>query len=106
MINDRGTKKWTALMMPEHIEMLNQMWKELEYKNKPILDEQQIEDNAMKLQLAMQNKLTIEVKYFKDHVFNTVRGKILSIISNYYLMFDDEDRTRIKFNDVIDVFVD
>jgi len=31
-VNDRGTKKWTAMMMPEHEEMLHQMWQEQEYK--------------------------------------------------------------------------
>lgn len=106
MINDRGTKKWTALMMPEHIEMLNRMWKELEHKEQPILDEHQIEENAMKLQLAIHDNLTVEVKYFKDHDFNTVRGKILSIVSNDYLMFEDEDSTKVKFSDVIEVLID
>ncbi|MCM3396501.1 YolD-like family protein [Oceanobacillus profundus] len=106
MINDRGTKKWTALMMPEHIEMLNQVWKELDHKEKPILDEQQMEENAMKLQLAIHDSLTVEVKYFNEHDFHTVRGKLLSVINNDCLMFNDEDRTRVKFSDVIDVFVD
>jgi len=106
MINDRGTKKWTSLMMPEHVEMLNNMWKQLEYKNKPILDEQQIEENVMKLQLAIHNNLTIEVKYFKDHDFHTIKGKLSSIVSNESLVFADEVRTKINFKDVLDVFID
>lgn len=106
MINDRGTKKWTSLMMPEHVEMLNEMWKQLEYKKKPILDEQQIEENAMKLHLAIHNNLTIEVKYFYDHDFHLIKGKLSSIVSNESLVFDDEERTKINFRDVMDVFVD
>ncbi|GIP64468.1 hypothetical protein J32TS6_30230 [Virgibacillus pantothenticus] len=41
MVNDRVTIKWTSIMLPEHVEMLEEVWKEQEYKEKPILDEQQ-----------------------------------------------------------------
>ena len=39
-INERGTKKWTSLMLPEQIEMLEQLDREQDRKEKPILDEQ------------------------------------------------------------------
>lgn len=37
--------------------MLNKMWNQKEWKDKPTLDEQQIEENALKLQLAIHNNL-------------------------------------------------
>jgi len=39
MLRDRGTKKWTSIMLPEHAKMLEHIWKESEHKDKPILDE-------------------------------------------------------------------
>lgn len=32
MINARGTKKWTSLMLPEHIEALKKLREEEEWK--------------------------------------------------------------------------
>ncbi|NWO14879.1 YolD-like family protein [Virgibacillus sp.] len=79
MVNDRGTIKWTSIMMPEHIEMLQEMWKEQDYNEKPILDEQQKEEINTKLLMALANDLTVELKYFDKHDFYKVKGKITSI---------------------------
>lgn len=105
-VNDRGTIKWTAMMMPEQIKMLNEMWAQQERKEKPILDEQQIEDNAMRLQMAIHNDLSVEVKHFKNNDFHKIKGKLSSIVFNETIVFDNEERTKINFSDVIDVVVD
>lgn len=34
-----------------------------------------------------------------------IRGKLSSIVANESLVFDDENRTRINFSEVTDVFV-
>jgi len=106
MINDRGNQKWTSMMIPEHVNMLNQMWKELEYKDKPTLDEQQIEENANKLQFAVYHHRLVEVKYFADHDFHFIKGKLERIVSNESLVFNDEDKSRVNFDDVIAVAVE
>lgn len=103
-VNDRGTIKWTAMMMPEQIKMLNDMWAQQERKEKPILDQQQIEDNAMRLQMAIHNDLAVEVKQFKNNDFHKVKGKLSSIVFNETIVFDNEERTRVNFS--IDVVVD
>jgi len=84
--------------------MINDLWSEDDKKEKPILDEQQIEENAMKLQMAIHNGLTIEVKYFKDHDFHTVKGKLKSIVAGDCIIF--EGGSRIKLSNLIDVTVD
>ncbi|GGF28051.1 hypothetical protein GCM10010954_28930 [Halobacillus andaensis] len=38
--NDRGTIKWTSLMLPEHVEMVQEIFKEQEREEKLQLDEQ------------------------------------------------------------------
>ncbi|GAB3807081.1 YolD-like family protein [Virgibacillus kimchii] len=102
MVNDRGSIKWSAMMMPEHIEMLKKSWKEQERREKPLLDEQQKEEIEGKLQLAIHNDLTIQIKYFKGHDFYYVLDKIASINvkdGSLYL----KQMEKLKLNDIIDV---
>jgi hypothetical protein len=101
MINDRGTKKWTSIMMPEQIDMLQKLFAEQNHKEKPILDAQQLAENATMLQEAIENNLTVEITYFKDHDFHNVNGKVLFIqTQNRYLQLDD---LRINLDDIIEV---
>jgi len=105
MINDRGTKKWTSIMLPEQIKLLNDYWESTEYKQKPILDEQEIEEIGIKLQMAIHNDLTVEVKYFADHDYKLIKGKLRKIDSvDKTLQFDDY--ARIKLIDVLDVNIE
>ena len=106
-VNDRGSIKWTAMMMPEQTQMLNEYWSQQEWKEKPILDEQQISDNAMKLQLAIHNNLTVAVKYFKNHDFHTIQEKIYSIDHNSkHIKMDNFERDKVLFTDIIEVSVE
>ncbi|MGD7045763.1 YolD-like family protein [Jeotgalibacillus proteolyticus] len=49
--NDRGTIKWTSLMLPEHVEMVKEIYKEQNKVDKPLLDEQQIQDHTFLLEM-------------------------------------------------------
>ncbi|MFD2759694.1 YolD-like family protein [Lentibacillus juripiscarius] len=101
-VNDRGTKKWTAMMLPEHEELLRKMWAEQEYKEKPILDEQQKEEIDARLQAAVNNDLTVEVKHYNGRDFLTNKGK-LTRINQEQLWLGDE--SIIKLADVLDVYI-
>ncbi|MFC3040405.1 YolD-like family protein [Virgibacillus xinjiangensis] len=106
-LNDRGTKKWTSLMMPEHIQLLNKMWEEKEYKEKPILDEQKMQDINAQLQLAIHSNLTVNIKYYANHDYETIAGKLLKIDSlNKQIQLNDEDRTVIPLDSIMDIFID
>jgi len=101
-VNDRGTKKWSSIMLPEHVDALKQVFAEQEYKEKPILDDQQKVEIDLKLQIAIQNDLPIEVEYFKDHDFHKIKDKVLTIDSlNRYLRLEKIDK--LHLNDIIDV---
>lgn len=92
-------------MLPEQLQMLNDYWESTEYKQKPILDEQEIEEIGIKLQMAIHNDLTVEVKYFADHDYRTIKGKLRKIDSvDKTLQFDDY--ARIKLIDVLDVNIE
>lgn len=100
-VNDRGTQKWTAIMLPEHIAALKKLFAETEHKERPILDDQQLMENQRLLQEAIEYDLEITVKYFKDHDFHFVAGKVMYIqTQNRYLQLDD---VRIKLDDIIEV---
>ncbi|MFD1360510.1 YolD-like family protein [Lentibacillus salinarum] len=43
MPKDRGSIKWSSLMLPEHVERLKEMWQADGKMKKPTLDEQQAE---------------------------------------------------------------
>lgn len=104
MINDRGTKKWSSIMLPEHVEALKQVIAEQDYKEKPILDDQQKVEIDLKLQMAIQNDLMLKVEYFRSHDFHQVQGKLRTIDAlNKRLQFNDG--TELKLDDVLDVTI-
>lgn len=78
-LRDRGTKKWTSLMLPEHLAALNEMWKEQEYELMPEIDEQQIMENNLLLEDALENELEVSIMYFADHDYKTMSGHLLMI---------------------------
>lgn len=100
-IHDRGTMKWTSLMLPEHLEALNQIWNEVEQKEMPVLDEQQIAENNMKLQVALEYDKKIRIKYFADNDYVDIEGYLLGtdMINGVIIM----EETEIRFDDVIAV---
>ncbi|GIO26370.1 YolD-like family protein [Ornithinibacillus bavariensis] len=104
-VNDRGSIKWTAMMLPEHQELLRRVWKQQEYKDRPNLDEQQIEEINMKLQLAIHDDLSVIIKYYSDNDYKQVRGKLTKIDTmNKCLLL--KDGTKIDFINIIDVKID
>lgn len=44
MLRYRGTMKWTAMMLPEHVKMLRDEFIEYDKVDKPTLDEHQLEE--------------------------------------------------------------
>lgn len=106
-VNDRGTIKWASLMLPEHVQLLNEMWKEDEYQVKPTLDEQKITEIDGRLQCAIHNDLTVVVKFFKNHSCWTAKGKILKIDSlNKILQLTSQGGMKIALGNVIDVYIE
>ncbi len=103
-MEDRGTKKWTSLMLPEHIKALKDMWAEDQWKEKPMLDEQMIVEMNLKLQLAMNEDLTVEIEYFRDHDYHKTRGKLLGVdpLLNYLRLEDLE----IPLDSLVSVWID
>lgn len=86
-------------MLPEQIEMLEQLDREQDRKEKPIIDEQQIEENSFKLKGALEYKLEVKITYFVDHDFKNIEGSVKSIRNNMIYI----EGTGINFYDIIEV---
>lgn len=93
----------SRMMLPEHKARIRKHQKDLQKKEKPILDDQQKLGIDMKLQLAIKDDLTVGVKYFKGGDFLTVKEK-LGMIDTIKIKL--RDGTKIPLNDVLNVYID
>ncbi|AXI08305.1 YolD-like family protein [Oceanobacillus sp. 143] len=106
-VNDRGTIKWTSMMMPEQVKMLDEYWNSMDNKIKPILDEQQLEEIGIKLHEAISKNSEVEITYYGDYDYLLVRDKIYYVNYNdKYLKMNDFDRTKIEFDYILDIQIE
>lgn len=80
MLRDRGTIKWNSLMLPEHVQILKEMWEEDRKESPPQLDEQALEELNEKCIEAYQEKNNITLICFKDGSFVQKQGIIIKLI--------------------------
>lgn len=78
-MKDRGTKKWTSLMLPEHVEMLQHFFVETTYEKKPLLDEQQKAIINRKLLDALHTNRRVNITIYENNGFQQVSGQLLHI---------------------------
>ncbi|WP_175631861.1 YolD-like family protein [Virgibacillus siamensis] len=108
MSNDRGSKKWigSTMMIPEHVKMLREIFAEMEFRKKPIIDEQQKEEINMKLQCAIHNDLTIEVVFFANHDVTVVKAKISEInLEQKTLYLKHPTTNKLTFDAILEVTI-
>lgn len=101
-VQDRGTKKWVSLMLPEHVEMLKEVF--IEYKEKPELDMQEMEKIDETLKWALETEGEIEVTYFDGGFYKKHRG-ILKQIDQWRgdIILFQAGGMRIALDDIIDI---
>ncbi|GLO65683.1 YolD-like family protein [Oceanobacillus kimchii] len=109
-INDRGKIKWTSMMMPEHTEMLNQLKVKQNRKKKPILDEQQLEENGFQLMMAHKDNLLINIKYYNNYDYHNTKGYIdkINYQDQYITVVEKvglEHELKINFNAILKVTI-
>ncbi|MDL4839717.1 YolD-like family protein [Aquibacillus rhizosphaerae] len=86
MVNDRGTIKWTSLMLPEHVEMLKKLWNEDKTQTKPLLDEQELEQINLIMLEALESKFLVSITVFNRQISREYRGIITSINRNNHTL--------------------
>jgi len=108
MLKDRGTIKWTSLMLPEHVELLKEMWNETEKVNKPMLDPQEQELINDQLIQAYDQKLQIIVSFYKDGFIEETRGIIRALDTNQNkvsLQTKNDLKKHLDFDHIISVTI-
>lgn len=107
MVNDRGKIKWTSLMLPEHVEMLQQMGREIGKAKPPIMDEQQLEELEQKVRYIQVGKTKASMMYRKGRSVEHASGIVTGLKqSDQYLLLDTRDTLypiRIPFDHIIDI---
>ncbi|KJS88567.1 MAG: hypothetical protein JM58_00685 [Peptococcaceae bacterium BICA1-8] len=81
-MKDRGAKKWSAMMLPEHKKLLEKMYEEQEYVKKPILDSDKCEEINAVLLLAINEGRRIRFKVYQENRFRFIEGIIKRYISS------------------------
>ncbi|MEC1289398.1 YolD-like family protein [Bacillus mojavensis] len=106
MLRDRGTIKWTSMMLPEHLTQLKQDLIDVSKIEKPSLDDQQIEEMDLLVSEALEFNKELKLKLFNNGFVENVAGRV------HYINFeqqklhvkDQNDNTvYINMNDIIGV---
>lgn len=110
MIRDRGTKKWTAMMLPEHVSMLKVAWTNYDKTTKPNLDEYQLQEIDEKINRAVEYRLPVIFELWYDGFSQDLEGVIKKVDHINNLVWISElngDLHKIKYKSIISVeFVD
>lgn len=105
-LRDRGNIKWTAMMLPEHVERIKQLAIELNKVPKPLIDEQQYREMEQTISFAFANNKPLSLTYWEDGFYKTIIGKLKNVNrSNKQLhIIDDTDNSfTISFHTLVDV---
>lgn len=105
MIKDRGNIKWTAMMLPEHVEMLRELKQSNDYKTKPILDEHLLEEMNETIRSSMKVNKAVQVTYFKNGNFEIVTGVInhFDLLEQRLQVITSEGIIQIISKNIIDI---
>lgn len=106
MIKDRGTKKWTAMMIPEHVRMVKRIYRETNNIQKPELDNQSIEQFETVIWEAQNSKSDVVLTYWEDGKFKITLGKIHKVnlsAKTISIKENSEDIITIAMRNIVDV---
>ena len=76
MNKDRGTIKWNALMLPEHVKLLREWQAEEQWIAKPEIEQWQLEEMNHHLQAALTQQLFVHIKKWNNGTIISFTSKI------------------------------
>jgi hypothetical protein len=106
MIKDRGTKKWVAMMLPEHVAAVKEELLNEKKVKKPELDQEKLNDIDLLIHEGMEYHLFLQFSLFKQGFIETLIGRTVFIdYIKKELRIEDENNTihYIPFHILIDV---
>lgn len=104
-IRDRGVIKWTAMMLPEHIQALRKLKEENDYIERPQLTDWELQDLQEELERAYRMETDSVITIWKNGRTDTYIGKIVALDPNRGLISVDGPygNDRIAVNNIIKV---
>ncbi len=105
MIRDRGSIKWTAMMLPEHVVELRKWMDREYYTERPDLDEFDLQGIQEEIEVAHKRKCETLVETWKDGLITPHQGIIegLDLQTQTVLLDDPFGIERIQVSDIISV---
>lgn len=106
-IRDRGSKKWVAMMLPEHVKMLRDYHEEIKKVPFPDLNEFDYEAIQEQIELAMKRNVDIKIKRWKDGEFLYHRGTIqwIDLTRRIIELEDPFQFFEVKLDEIVDVTI-
>lgn len=105
MINDRGHKKWTSLMLPEHKELLRDWAHHQEDIEMPVLDADRIDELNNIISHCLNQGISTKITYFKNKRMAFINGEILKCdpFEKVLKVSTDSGRSVISLSSIIDI---
>lgn len=106
-VRDRGSKKWVAMMLPEHVKMLRDYNEEIKKAPRPDLNEFDYEAIQEQIELAMKRNVEIQVKRWKNGEFLYNQGTIQWIdLTKRTIELEDPFRSFVlQLDEIVDVTI-
>lgn len=89
-------------MLPEHVELLKQLWSESEKVPKPAIDPQMREIFARELYEAYANGNLIAIRYYDNGHIKEVTGQISSLNEQKNTVLF-ENGEKVSFNEIVSI---
>lgn len=102
----RGMIKWTQMMIPTHIEMLNSYISETKKEPKPTLDEHMWEEIAWTIEDSMNNQYSIKLYHWNAGMIEIEEGDVLKVntqAGTLTLVEESQTRKDIKLKNIVKV---
>jgi len=101
-IKDRGNIKWTSLMLVEHKKALKKLRENIDLKEKPELDEQELMRLNMILKKALKVDKTTLIVYYSKGKFKQIEGLIKKFLplQRQILVKNEEQKIYLNLEDI------
>lgn len=104
MIKDRGSQKWTAMMLPEHLVEIRKWKQEQFYDKKRELTEWELEEIEQTIQRALKMQKRITLTLWSNNHLHDKTGLItgIDLYKKELLLDTDISVKRISFYEIQD----
>lgn len=102
---DRGNKKWTAMMLPEHIKELRQDEENYNKVSRPQLDEFDLQTMQEEVERALTSKHETRITSWCDGILHYHRGVIQGVSTQYVSYEDPFGKHRIPIHEMVAVMI-